>query len=302
MNDVDGSATKTPAPTVIAYHRLAAGHLQRWWRVLLGFVVVLILSAALLGIVIGVGYAIHEPRLDIRATERELAWELAVVSLAIAALIPAAMLSARWVDRRPAGTVASIAGHVRWRWLGTCGFASAAVALGGSALTLAVDTPPRGFGAVDWGLVALVAAVAFTLLPLQAAGEEYLFRGYLPQLVGSRLANPWVPAVALSLLFGLAHGTEQDAWTFAARAFFGLVAAWLTIRTGGLEAAIAMHAVGNTTGLTLLTIDGQFRAYLAGREPPLEPAGALLDMALVAAVAIGLERVGRRRLAAQMTA
>jgi len=86
--------------------------------------------------------------------------------------------------------------------------------------------------------------VIVLLTPLQAAGEEYAFRGYLTQAFGglfrSRVAAVLVPAV----LFALAHGA-QDAPVFVDRLAFGLVAGVLVIATGGLEAGIAMHVLNN---------------------------------------------------------
>ena len=86
--------------------------------------------------------------------------------------------------------------------------------------------------------------VIVLLTPLQAAGEEYAFRGYLTQAFGglfrSRVAAVLIPAV----LFALAHGA-QDAPVFVDRLAFGIVAGILVIATGGLEAGIAMHVLNN---------------------------------------------------------
>ena len=83
------------------------------------------------------------------------------------------------------------------------------------------------------------------LTPLQAAGEEYAFRGYLQQAFGG-LFGSRVFAVGLSsLLFALAHGLGQSWPVFVDRLAFGLVAGVLVILTGGLEAGIAMHVLNN---------------------------------------------------------
>ena len=283
------------ATTGLPYHRLGRLGRPRWWRAVLGLVVVLVLAVLWIALVLGVGYAIHEPRLDSSAPDGDLAWEVGLLLVAIAGIVPATLLTVRWVDRRPAGTVTSVAGRMRWRWLLTCGAVCGAVALVAYGVVLVIEPPPGGFDRVDWNLVALVGGVAVALVPLQAAAEEYLFRGYLPQLVGGFVANPWVPAVVLSLLFGLAHGLEQDIWSFADRAGFGLIAAWLAIRTGGLEGAIALHAVGNVASLVVTTIDGELSKYLVGPEPAFNAAGAVIDLALLSAVALTLDRLARRR-------
>jgi len=80
--------------------------------------------------------------------------------------------------------------------------------------------------------------------PFQAAGEEYVFRGYLMQALGSLTRNKWLTLLATSTLFAVAHGV-QNFPLFFDRFMFGFIAGWLVIRTGGLEAGIAMHILNN---------------------------------------------------------
>jgi membrane protease YdiL (CAAX protease family) len=91
---------------------------------------------------------------------------------------------------------------------------------------------------------ALLALVVLLTTPLQAAGEEYVFRGYLLQAVGAVLRYKWVALLVTSTLFAVGHGV-QNFPLFFDRFAFGLVAGWLVIRTGGLEAGIAMHVLNN---------------------------------------------------------
>jgi uncharacterized protein len=89
----------------------------------------------------------------------------------------------------------------------------------------------------------LILVVLFTT-PLQAAGEEYMFRGYLTQAAGSVTRSKWVAILVPAFLFALVHGA-QNFPLFFDRFMFGLIAGWLVIRTGGLEAAIALHILNN---------------------------------------------------------
>ena len=95
---------------------------------------------------------------------------------------------------------------------------------------------------------AAIAVIVLLTTPFQAAGEEYLFRGYLLMAVGSLFANrmvgKWVAIVVTATLFALAHG-GQNFPLFFDRFMFGLIAGWLVIRTGGLEAGIALHILNN---------------------------------------------------------
>jgi membrane protease YdiL (CAAX protease family) len=93
-------------------------------------------------------------------------------------------------------------------------------------------------------------ATVCALVPFQAAGEEYVFRGWLLQISGARFASPWVCALPQAVLFAAVHGWGTP-WGFVDLTVFGLVAGLLTIRTGGLEAAIALHVLTNVLALGL---------------------------------------------------
>ena len=111
-----------------------------------------------------------------------------------------------------------------------------------------LDRPERGLPITPEKSWPWYVLVVLATTPLQAAGEEYLFRGWLNQAVGSYLAKPVLGAVVAgglsSVLFALAHG-QQDPWLFVDRLAFGVVASWLVWRTGGLEASIALHVMNN---------------------------------------------------------
>ena len=62
--------------------------------------------------------------------------------------------------------------------------------------------------------------------------------------LGSLVAKPRFGVVVSSLVFALLHGT-QNLPLFADRLAFGLLAALLVWRTGGLEAGIAAHVINN---------------------------------------------------------
>lgn len=182
---------------------------------------------------------------------------LALVNVGWAAAIPSVLLVAFALHRLKPGWVASVAGVLRWRWLLAC-FGIAVVAL---AVTVGVSTvlPDQGSGTIDLtgGANAWTGAsrdfllVVLLLTPLQAAGEEFVFRGYLAQACGGLTArfspavSGTVAVVVPAVLFALAHGLGQDVPIFFDRLAFGLVAGLLVLLTGGLEAGIAMHVLNN---------------------------------------------------------
>lgn len=182
---------------------------------------------------------------------------LALVNLGWAVAIPAVWLIARALHGQAPGWVASVVRGIRWRWLLVClGLSVLALV---ATVVVATVLPDQGASGVElegsvnpWTSTARdFLLITLLLTPLQAAGEEYVFRGYLTQAFGgitARFGSQASAAVAVvvpALLFALAHGLGQDLPTFFDRFAFGLVAGVLVLLTGGLEAGIAMHVLNN---------------------------------------------------------
>lgn len=245
----------TTAPPGTPYHRLARTDAHRWWRPLAGTAEVL-LAWVLLGLVLlfgslAVSFAVDLPKgADGFPTLPPLA-DAAVMLLAIAAALPAVLLGARWLQRRPAGTVSSVTGRLRFGWLLIClpvALAATGLSLGGAGLLLPAGSDDGSAdGWVGWPPFLISMAVLLVAVPLQAAAEEYLCRGWLLQAVGSVVRRPWLPIAVQAIIFAALHGWGTG-WGFADLLIFGVVAGWLTIRTGGLEAAIALHVANNLVG------------------------------------------------------
>lgn len=258
------SAEPAGSARELTYERLQQLGPAGGWRPPLGaglLVVLFVAGQVLLGIVVTVWLAAAGDSAD--EISDKLSGDtatpsyLALVNVGWAAAIPAVLLVAFALHRMRPGWVVSVAGVLRWRWLLAC-FGLAVVAL---ALTVGVSTllPDQGSGTIDLagGANAWTSAsrdfllVVLLLTPLQAAGEEFVFRGYLAQACGGLTArfpgavSGTVAVVVPAVLFALAHGLGQDVPIFFDRLAFGLVAGALVLLTGGLEAGIAMHVLNN---------------------------------------------------------
>ncbi|HEX2857933.1 MAG TPA: CPBP family intramembrane glutamic endopeptidase [Propionibacteriaceae bacterium] len=216
-------------------------------------------------------------------------------NLSLVALVPVCLLLARLVTGQRAGFLTSVVGFLRWGWLLRCiamlapfwialvvfqFYAGGGVA--GTPLKVTGDTLP------------LLLAVIFTT-PLQSAGEEYAFRGVINRSVAGWIPNEALAVVAGGLVnstfFMLAHGAG-DPWLNVFYFAFGALSTFLTWRTGGLEASIAVHVVNNVTSewsLPFTNISGLFDRQ-AGTAGP----GILIQLALpVIAVALILWQARR---------
>ncbi len=184
---------------------------------------------------------------------------LLATNLGLALCIPLAGLLARSVYGLKPRWLGSVAPGLRRRWLTTC--AGIAGTVWGVLLLLAMLGVLAADNARFNSQVASFLVVVVLTTPFQAAGEEYLFRGFLLQSLGAtRLPTPlcWVIS---GLLFATAHGQFAPA-LFADRWLIGIVFAWLATSTGGLEASIALHAIKNVSVLIPAAILGELSGTL----------------------------------------
>ena len=145
--------------------------------------------------------------------------------------------------------------------------------------------------------------VAVLLVPLQATAEEYAFRGWILQAIGSftcenrrgrlgaQLARvfttPW-PAILLSAIPFVAGHAYTD-WGLLDIGVFAVVTGWVVVQTGGLEAGIALHIVNNLVGMGLSASEGDI-SLDQGSVPLPDVIGDILPMALWALLVVWMFR------------
>lgn len=117
------------------------------------------------------------------------------------------------------------------------------------------NAPRRSELALETWLLALapIAAVVF----VQAASEEMVFRGYLPQQLAARFGTPIVWGFIPSVLFGLMHAANSPGdptyalFYVAIATIMGMVMMVMVWRTGSLAAAMGFHFINNIGALTV---------------------------------------------------
>lgn len=196
-------------------------------------------------LVSGIGYLVRRPGGGFTAYHRaamayELPEGLAATHIGLAMLIPISVgLVWGWHRVRPRW-LASVQPGLRWRYLAGC-LVIAAISLNG-VMWLSEWGNERSWSVPAQAALWVVFVLVFS--PLQAAGEEVFFRGYLLQAIGGVASNRWVAVVVSALVFALFHGV-QNVWLFVDRFAFGLLAGALVVLTGGIEAGIAAHVINN---------------------------------------------------------
>lgn len=275
----------TPAPAAppeidiveLPYHRLyRAQPTYRWWRPLVAvllaavfFIAVSILVAIPVFIVVFATNAIDflsptatDDLTSLITPDMARPWTLVFGLGSIILVLPLVPLALRIAGIRPTGVRVSILHSVlfrlRWRWLLVSLIPAAVVwvltfaaqlglglAAGEELLPFSTDVPTY--------LVSVL--LVLVLVPIQAATEEYLYRGVLLQSVGAWVRFAPVTILVSAVLFGFSHA--YDAWGILSIIAMGVGFAVVTIRTGGLEAGIAMHTVNNVAAF-VVTGTGMF--------------------------------------------
>ncbi|MEJ5241630.1 MAG: type II CAAX endopeptidase family protein [Anaerolineales bacterium] len=166
--------------------------------------------------------------------------------------LAATLIAVRWVHRRPIRTLITAAPRPRLRriaqgfgyWLILMILASLVEAwLYRGRYTLSF--PP------EWWRFLLPALI---LIPIQTSTEEVFFRGYLLQALGLKIRNLPLLILLSGFFFALPHIFNPEVsvsfWPVMGSYFLtGAFTAWITLRDGGLELALGMHAANNLYAL-----------------------------------------------------
>ncbi len=201
-------------------------------------------------------------------------------NLALAALIPLSMLLQRWLFGVPVRYLFSVTGAFRWRWLGR--LALIIVPLWAVYIGVSFALEPSGELRIDGSAIALLAVIVLTT-PLQAAGEEFGFRGLVQRSVGSWFRNPTTAFIVSTLISGAAFGIAHfaaDPWLIAYYFLFGVSASIAARFTGGLEAPVLVHVVNNVFIFVPAALFGQLDAGIDRSEGAGGPF-VLLPIAMV---------------------
>ena len=257
----------------VPYHRLPRVDANwRWWRPLVAIAVFLgfyVASQVVIGltyiVVVGVrggqqGLQDFLDSLQSGALDPTDPLTLSISLVSLVVLLPAIMLSVRLARLGPYGLLSSVRTRIRWRWMAWCLLPVLVLAVITFSLQsqgyfafdggLHFDTAQLGQSTVTLQTLTITIVMVVVLVPFQGAAEEYVFRGFLLQTIGSWI--PWrrtglvVAVVVSTVVFALLHlPNGYNVWGILDVGSFGLIAAIIVLRTGGLEATVLQHAFNN---------------------------------------------------------
>ncbi|MEV4471612.1 lysostaphin resistance A-like protein [Nonomuraea salmonea] len=265
-----------PIPRGARYDHLARNPATRPWQAIVGTIIVAV-AFVLINVVVVLAFSIvttlfglPQPFLP-NGVPKGTPTGLAMTLLGLALVLPLVFGTAALVQRRPPGTLSSVAGRLRWTWLLRCAALGLLAMVLGQLAQYAVlssaglDT--ELFGWAGWDVFLPLLVVIVLLVPFQAAAEEYMFRGWFIQAVGAHVRNPVWSILIGAVLFASVHGYS---WAGLVDVFaFGAIMGWLSVRTGGLEAAIALHVLNNVIAFSMSAAAGQLQDALDQAKTPV---------------------------------
>jgi uncharacterized protein len=244
------------------------------WRFGLGCILILVMTGVLVAL-------LSSPFKALESTGA--IGKFIVLNLSIFTFLAGLVLAVKWLQRRPFMSLLTHTGFdLRRVWQG---FAPIFLINGILSLVECLLYPGRfrlNVNADQW-----VAFIPFILLliPLQAATEELVFRGYLMQSLRTFTSRPWLIVAISSILFTVAHLDNPEAklgmLVILQYLLLGIFFAMITLRDGRMELAIGAHAASNIYITAIQNTDGSvFQTPALFMSNTLDPAFGLISVVL----------------------
>lgn len=278
------------------YHEFYRAPRFRWWKPLLAilmfaggwFVASLVITFPLMAFEVASGSVDWSDYLEGTMTPMLFTAN----NIALGVTIPIAMLTGWAVFGQRPRWLSSIAGGFRWGLFGRFALICAPLLLVSFGIDLALSGVPE----LRWNSDSLLLIVVILLTtPFQAAGEEYGVRGLLARSIGSWFGSSRVglvvAMVVTSLVFMGLHAA-QDPWLNGYYFAVGVVCSLLVWRTGGLEAAVALHVCNNLIGEVTLPFGDLADAF--DRSAGVAGPTILIQVFVMAAATAGMWWLAKR--------
>ena len=218
-----------------------------WFKPLLVALLTAVFTLMIIGITTFIGILwLGDPGLMGEASSNSSAYfysgpGLLMAAGGVAGFLPALALAERIVRGRPFSSYSSSRGGWNWAAFVKC-FVLAAIVFGAEVVAMAFGMPDAGADGINKFTI-IGAVICIVVVPLQAAAEEYIYRGLLMQAIGSWTKLPALAVVLSAIIFAISHSYEVLGIT--AVCIEGLGFAFLAWYSRGLEASSAAHAANN---------------------------------------------------------
>ena len=215
----------------------------RWYKPILVFILSLIILSILMVAIVAVFYltaGLEFVKSVFSGGYEALTSPMAILftDLIIIIFIPSLYIASKIVNDRPFSSYSSSRGGWNFKLF----FKALVIPVILYIIFMAIDTAIRGpEGTYSFSLAFLL--VILISVPLQSIAEEYVFRGFFMQTLGSWFRIPVLVLVLQAIIFALGHGYNSIGIfeTFVSGIGFGFFA-W---KTNGIEVSSALHVANN---------------------------------------------------------
>jgi hypothetical protein len=235
-----------------------------FWRYLIG-VVIIILGLFAGQIPLGVAVLLEGGYEMVNMTQNQMLQlldsnlSLFLVLLSFAVGLGTIFFVVKVLHRQPIKALTTSRKKMDW---GRFFFAFGLVAIFAIATTLVdyYSNPQDYVVNFEPGSFFIMLIIAIIMIPLQTGFEEYLFRGYLMQGIGTLFKNRWSPLIITSLVFGSLHFFNPEVTKLGNIIMFhyigtGFLLGIMTLMDDGMELALGFHAGNNLITVVLVTAD-----------------------------------------------
>ena len=214
----------------------------RWFKPIIVFILTFIIMI-ILGIATVAAFYLIEPELVISVFQggyESLISPMAILftDLIIIIFIPSLYLASKIVNDRPFSSYSSSRGG----WNFKLYFKALVIPVILYIIFMSADTAFNGPASASHFSIAFLV-VLFVSVPLQSIAEEYMFRGFTMQTLGSWFKIPILAIVLQAIIFAMGHGYNSIGIfeTFV----FGLGCGFFAWKTNGIEVSSAIHTANN---------------------------------------------------------
>lgn len=237
---------------------------NEFWRYIIGVIIVLVFIIAgqlPLGLAIFLegGFEIAGMEQDEMLQLLDSNLNLFLILLSFAFGLAGVFLAAKVLHSQPIIALTTTRKKIDW---GRFFFGFGLVAIFSIIVTLGdyFANPDDYFFNFKPGPFFIMLLIAIIMIPLQTSFEEYFFRGYLMQGVGTLVRNRWVPLILTSVVFGGLHFFNPEVTKLGNIIMIyyigtGFMLGIMTLMDEGLELALGFHAGNNLITAVLVTAD-----------------------------------------------
>lgn len=174
---------------------------------------------------------------------------LLLLMIPFAITLPIFGLLTRTFHQRNVTAIINGREKIRWKRI-LHGFLCWFLLMGGTSLIVYFLHPEQFTYQFDINKFIPLLVISIIFIPLQAAFEEILFRGYIMQGIGTFTKSRWIAIIVSSLLFALLHNNNPEMDKYGQIMFFSylsmaIIWAVISVLDDGIEIPIGMHFANN---------------------------------------------------------